>query len=176
VVCSLNCQVVSPTFFPPSSSISPTCLQKISALLSIALRFTNTVSTTIHTACSLPGLDSSSSSSSAAAAAGWGGGGRGVYGVEGRTSGVELADYAYGDATSDAKGRAAQAAFRRQLTAKELQRCLEEEGFVEEMRAMHTAFAASLRAAAAAIASALRDHPVLLSLHLALSAVAKGLP
>ncbi|CAI5481362.1 unnamed protein product [Closterium sp. Yama58-4] len=37
--------------------------------------------------------------------------------------------------------------------------------------AMHTAFASSLCAATAAIASALRDHPVLLSLHLALTAV-----
>ncbi|CAI5954928.1 unnamed protein product, partial [Closterium sp. NIES-64] len=127
-----------------------------------------------------PTLDSSSSSS-ATVGGGWGGvggagGGRGGHGVEGRTSGGELSDYAYGDATSDAKGRAARAAFRRQLAAEELQHGLEEEGFVEEMRASHTAFTASLRAATAAIASALRDHPLLLSLHLALSAVVKGLP
>ncbi|CAI5481361.1 unnamed protein product [Closterium sp. Yama58-4] len=152
----------------------PHIREKLSSLLSISLRFATSVSTTIHTASSLPGLDSSSS---AAGGGGWGGGGgRGGYGVEGRTSGGELADYAYGDATSDAKGRAARAAFRRQLAAEELQRGLEEEGFVEEMRSTHTAFAASLRAATAAIASALRDHPVLLSLHLALTAVAKGLP
>ncbi|CAI6010634.1 unnamed protein product, partial [Closterium sp. NIES-65] len=166
-----------------SEGLLDSCLhirEKLSSLLSIALRFATTVSTTIHTASSLPGLDSSSSSSAAGGGGGggggWGGGGRGGYAVEGRTSGGELADYAYGDATSDATGQAARAAFRRQLAAEELQRGLEEEGFVEEMRAMHAAFATSLRAASTAIASALRDHPVLLSLHLALSAVAKGLP
>ncbi|CAI5492723.1 unnamed protein product [Closterium sp. Naga37s-1] len=167
----------------------PQIREKLSSLLSISLRFATTVSTTIHTASSLPGLDSSSSSAAAGGGGGWGGG-RGGYGVEGRISGGELADYAYGDATSDAKGRAARAAFRRRLAAEELQRGLEGEGFVEEMRfvwgkgvgeggeggAMQTAFAASLRATTATIASALRDHPVLLSLHLALTAVAKGLP
>ncbi|CAI5949597.1 unnamed protein product [Closterium sp. NIES-64] len=169
--------VISPNFDLMTTRLTKATSfhQKLSSLLSIALRFATTVSTTIHTASSLPGLDSSSSSS-AAAGGGWGGGGRGGYGAEGRTSGGELADYAYGDATSDAKGRAARAAFRRQLAAEELQRGLEQEGFVEEMRATHTAFTASLRAAIAAIASALRDHPLLLSLHLALTAVAKGLP
>ncbi|GJP83562.1 hypothetical protein CLOP_g13696 [Closterium sp. NIES-67] len=142
----------------------PHIQEKLSSILSISLRFATAVSTTIHRVTSLGATE-------AAAAAGGGG----DYGVEDSISGSKLSDYAYGDATSDAKGRAARAAFRWHLAGEELQLAMEE-GFAEEIRSMHAAFSSSLRDASAAITSVLRDHPVLLSLHLSLSAVAKGLP